>query len=123
MNDTLDCLQSACVRLAQEGAIKDRLIEAYAIHLFDVDSRHLPESVRADFEALHEAMHSAVPQPRECVIRASVRKMSIAQVRAHAALVVKVFSMLARGGSETTSTHRTQRVPSASPVVALFAEA
>jgi hypothetical protein len=123
MNDTLDCLQSACVRLAQEGAIKDRLIEAYATHLFDVDSHHLPESVRADFEALHEAMHSAVPQPRECVIRASVRKMSIPEVRAHAALVVKVFSMLARSESETIISHRTQRVPSTAPVVALFAEA
>jgi len=123
MNDTLDCLQSACVRLAQEGSIKDRLIEAYATHLFDVEARHLPESVRADFDAFHEAMHSVVPQPRECVIRASVRKMSISEVRAHAALVVKVFSMLARGGAETLSMHRIPRVPSTAPVVALFAEA
>lgn len=122
MNDTIDCLQSACVRLTQEGSIKERLIEAYATHLFDVEARHLPESVRADFEALHEAMHSAVPQPRECVIRASVRKMSSSEVRAHAALVVKVFSLLARGGSETSSTPRIARVPTA-PVVALFAEA
>lgn len=123
MNDTLDCLQSACVRLAQEGSIKDRLIEAYATHLFDVEARHLPESVRADFEALHEAMHSAVPQPRECVIRASVRKMSNAEVRAHAALVVRVFSLMARGGADVVSTLRMPRMTSTAPVVALFAEA
>ena len=123
MKETIDHLQQATLQLSQEGSLKERLVAAYSDHLLEIDSLRLPEFLREDFDALHAAMHSAVPQPRECVIRASVRKMSNSEVRAHAALVVKVFSLMARGGAEVLSTHRIPRVPSTAPVVALFAEA
>ncbi len=123
MNDTIDHLQKATLRLSQEGSLKDRLVDAYKDHILDIESCALPECVRAEFDALHAAMHSATPQPRECAIRASVRKMSIAEVRAHAALVVRVFATVARGDIDNVTTlHRSPRVIS-SPVVALFAEA
>jgi hypothetical protein len=79
--------------------------------------------MRAEFEALHSAMHSAVPLPRECVIRASVRKMSSTEARAHAALVVRAFAMLARNEQDILPVHRMPRPGVAAPVVSLFAEA
>ncbi len=124
MNDTIDHLQQATLRLSQEGSLKERLVDAYSEHLLNVESILLPELVRAEFDALHAAMHSAIPQPRECVIRASVRKMSNAEVRAHAALVVRVFAALARGEVDATGPlQRPARAAGAAPVVSLFAEA
>jgi hypothetical protein len=123
MNDTIDHLQQATLRLSQEGSMKDRLTEAYADHLAEIDPLGLPELMRAEFEALHSAMHSAVPLPRECVIRASVRKMSNAEVRTHAALVVRAFAMLARSEQNAVMAIRVTRQNSAAPVVSLFAEA
>jgi len=120
MNDTIDLLQQATLRLSQEGSLKDRLADAYAEHLLDIDARCLPEALRVDFEGLHSAMHSVVPQPRESVIRASVRKMSNAEVRAHASLVVRVFALLARGEVTPVRAARPTAVPA---VVSLFAEA
>jgi hypothetical protein len=123
MNDTIDHLQRATLRLSQEGSMKDRLIEAYTEHLADLEPSRLPECMRADFQSLHKAMHSALPQPRECVIRASVRKMSIAEVRTYAALVVRAFAALARGDVGSATQHRATRSGTAASVVALYAEA
>ena len=123
MNDAIEHLQRATLRLSQEGSIKDRLLEAYTDHLVDIDPLGLPECMRADFESLHSAMHSAVPQPRECVIRASVRKMSIAEVRTYAALVVRAFAALARADATSVSPHRAARSGTAASVVTLYAEA
>jgi hypothetical protein len=124
MQETIDHLQQATLQLSQEGSLKERLVAAYADHLLDIDSLQLPEFLREDFDALHAAMHSAVPQPRECQIRASVRKMSNAQVRTHAALVVRVFAAVARGDAGAmNSMPRSVRSGVVSPVVSLFAEA
>jgi hypothetical protein len=58
------------------------------------------------------------------VIRASVRKMSNSEVRAHAALVVRVFAAVARGDAGVMSSlPRGPRQGVSSPVVSLFAEA
>lgn len=124
MHETIDHLQQATLLLSQEGSLKERLLAAYTEHLLNIESPSLPECVRMEFEALHSAMHSAVPQPRECVIRASVRKMSNAQVRAHAALVVRVFAAAARGEVDALNPPaRAPRSGAAAPVVSLFAEA
>ncbi len=123
MNDTIDHLQQATLRLSQEGSMKDRLTEAYADHLAEIDPLSLPDLLRAEFETLHGAMHSVVPQPRECVIRASVRKMSNNEVRAYAALVVRAFAMLARDEQGFAPPHRVTRTGAVAPVVSLFAEA
>lgn len=122
MNDTIDHLQQATLRLSQEGSLKDRLIEAYTQHLAELDPLSLPEGLREDFEALHAAMHSAAPLPRECVIRASVRKMSIVEARTHAGFVVRAFAALARSQQVSRSPQRAARAGQAHPVVSLFAE-
>lgn len=124
MKETIDHLQQATLQLSQEGSLKERLVAAYSDHLLNIDSLRLPEFLREDFDALHAAMHSAVPQPRECQIRASVRKMSNAEVRTHAALVVRVFAAVARGDvGAMNPMPRAARTGAVAPVVSLFAEA
>ena len=122
MNDTIDHLQQATFRLSQEGSLKDRLIDAYTHHLAELDPLLVPEELREDFESLHAAMHSAAPLPRECVIRASVRKMSIDEVRTHAGFVVRAFAELARSQQISRTSQRASRTAPAHPVVSLFAE-
>jgi hypothetical protein len=122
MNDIIDHLQQATLRLSQEGSLKDRLIEAYSHHLQELDPSSLPEGLRAEFESLHMAMHSAAPLPRECVVRASVRKMSIVDVRSHAGLVVRAFAALARHEQAARASQRAPRAGQKHPVVSLFAE-
>ena len=121
MDSTLDQLQRAALRLSQDGSIKDRLADAYASHLLEVDVGDLPEDVREDFAAMCEAMHRERPLPRESVIRASVRKMSNEQAGQHAALVVRTFASLARAETGSVPLRRAAR-KAPTPVVQLFAE-
>jgi hypothetical protein len=121
MTTALDQLQRAALRLSQDGSIKDRLADAYATHLLDVDADDLPEEVHDDFVAMCEAMHRERPLPRESVIRASVRKMSNEEAAQYTALVVRTFAALARAEVAGSSMRRTLRKPSA-PVLQMFAD-
>lgn len=119
MDNLLDLLLQATVTLTQGGTIKDRLADAYAAHLIQIDSEDLPEHLRSEFDALCCAMRRERPQPRESAIRASVRKMSNEDAARHAAAVVKIFAGVARTGSGTAV--RRVRNPVSSPIVNLFA--
>lgn len=119
MDNLLDLLQQAAVTLSQGGAIKDRLAEAYAAHLIQIDSEDLPEHLRGEFESLCAAMRRERPLPRESAIRASVRKMSNDEAARHAAAVVKVFAGVARAGAAAPV--RRVRNPASAPIVNLFA--
>ena len=99
MNDVLDQLQQATVKLSQGGPIKDRLADAYTIYLSNIDASDIPERYRAEFVELHAALNRERPLPRESVVRASVRKMSNDDADRYAALVVQAFAALARGGA------------------------
>lgn len=119
MDNLLDLLQQATITLTQSGAIKDRLAEAYAAHLIQIDADDLPEHLRGDFTALCDAMRRERPLPRESAIRASVRKMSNEEALRHAAAVVKLFAGVAR--TNTGAAARRVRNPASAPIVSLFA--
>jgi hypothetical protein len=121
MNNTLDLLQRATIRLSQEGSIKDRLADAYASHLQELEAEDLPDGVRNEFATLCAAMHRERPLPRESVIRASVRKMSNDEAGRYAAMVVRVFATLARTELAVVGTRRNLRGQTSTPVVQLFA--
>jgi hypothetical protein len=118
MNNTLDLLQRATLRLSQDGSLKDRLADAYSTHLAEVDAEDLPDGVRNEFSALCTAMHRERALPRESAIRASVRKMSNDEAGQYAAMVVRVFATLAR--AEIAGPRRL-RPQLSTPVVQLFA--
>lgn len=117
MDNVLDLLQQATVTLSQGGSIKERLAEAYSLHLIRVDAGDLPDHLRNEFSQLHAALHREPPLPRESAIRASIRKMSIADASRYAALVVQIFAALAR----STTPAIAWRGARAAPVVALLA--
>jgi hypothetical protein len=119
MSNNFELLQLATLRLSQDGPIKDRLAEAYASHLVEVETDELPETVRAQFGALCAAMHRERPQSRESVVRASVRKMSALEASEYAALVVRMFVATAR--AEVIAAAPAARAVRTGPVVQLFA--
>lgn len=119
MSNNFELLQLATLRLSQDGPIKDRLAEAYAAHLVEVQTDELPETVRAQFGALCAAMHRERPQSRESVVRASVRKMSALEASEYAALVVRMFVATAR--AEAIGQAAIARAVRSGPVVQLFA--
>lgn len=122
MNEMVDRLQQATLRLSQEGSIKDRLADAYASHLDEIDTDTLPEAVRPQFVALNRAMHSERPLPGESAIRASVRKMSNEDARRYAALVVRLFAAMAREeGVGSMGNARRARAAGPAPVLQLYA--
>jgi hypothetical protein len=121
MDSTLDQLQRAAIRLSQAGSVKDRLADAFASYLNELDAEDLPDHMRSEFAALCEAMHRERPLPRESVIRASVRKMSNDEAGKFAALVVRLFATLARAEAASAVIRRKARVNSEPPIVQLYA--
>ena len=120
MDNVLDLLQQAITTLSQGGSIKDRLADAYATHLIQLDVDDLPEQLRSEFESMCAAMCRERPLPRESAIRASVRKMSNEEASRHAELVVRIFAAAARTSTAIT-VRRSVRNPVSSPIVNLFA--
>ena len=74
MDNLLDLLQQATITLSQNGSIKDRLADAYATHLIQVDVEALPESLRDEFECLCQAMRRERPLPEQRQIQHRARR-------------------------------------------------
>jgi hypothetical protein len=113
---TLHMLQEAALKLASNGTVKDRLLDAYSNHLTALDESQLPKELRDEFAEMCLAMHRERPMPRENVVRASVRKMSNDEAHRYAALVVRLYGAVAR--APVTGKTRT---PVMAPIVQLFA--
>ena len=120
MNNVCELLQSATLRLAQAGSLKDRLSEAYQQHLSQLDAEQLPELYRVEFVAMCTAMRRERPLPRENPARASVRKMSSDEANRYAALIVQVFGATASALASGRSPVR-PAAASLAPVLQLFA--
>jgi hypothetical protein len=119
MEQALEQLQRATLRLAQEGPVKERLAEAYHHYLSDIEPQQLPEDYRAQFADMCRAMRSVTPLPRENPVRASVRKMSSSEANRYASLIVSVFGALAR---DTRAPGAGRTLPlNYAPIVQLFA--
>jgi hypothetical protein len=96
MSTTWAQLEAAALSLARSGSIKDRLIDAYRNHLALVDAEELPEALRADFRACHEALTRERPLRGEDAVRATVRKMSGQEADEVARSVVRLFGAAIR---------------------------
>lgn len=100
-----DRFRRAVKVLAGSGQVKQRLMVAYETHLEEIADDELPTSVRASFVSLQSMMHRVAPLNGEGPIRASVRKMSVADAQECAELIVSIFSVVAatRDDSERPS--------------------
>lgn len=100
-----DRFRRAVKVLAGNGQVKQRLMVAYETHLEEIADDELPPSARASFASLQSMMHRVAPLKGEGPIRASVRKMSVAEAQECAELIVGIFSIIAaaRDDSERPS--------------------
>ena len=96
MNTAWEQFEGAALSLARSGPIKDRLADAYRNHLALVNADELPDALREEFRACHDALTHRRPLRGEDAVRATVRKMSNQEADDVAGSVVRLFAALAR---------------------------
>ena len=96
MNTTWEQLEGAALSLARSGPIKDRLAEAYRNHLAFVRVDELPDALREEFRACHDALTRERPLRGEDAVRATVRKMSNVEADELACCVVRLYGAIVR---------------------------
>jgi len=89
-----DVLHEAALVLVGVGPVKQRLIEAWRVHLAALREQDAPESLRTPLAALRAAMHSAPATGGMTAPEVSVRKMSEQEAAAHAASILDMFALL-----------------------------
>jgi hypothetical protein len=106
--------------LARSGTVKERLQSAYRLQLADLDSESLPAEVRADFEALRDALTREKPMRGEDAVAATVRKLSCREVDELAANLIEIFAKFSRTEDTEPARGVTAQTQSAQ-VIPLFA--
>lgn len=96
MSTTWERLEGAALSLARSGPIKDRLIDAYRNHLAFIEAEDLPDGLRGQFLACHDALTREAPLRGEDAVRATVRKLSSHEADELAVSVVRLFAGIAR---------------------------
>lgn len=109
MSTTWEQLEGAVLTLARSGLIKDRLGDAFRNHLAHVNADDLPEVLRGEFRACHDALTRERPLRGEDAVRATVRKMSSEEADQLARGVVRMFGALAlaHARQQNTQEHET----------------
>ncbi|MEZ5499635.1 MAG: hypothetical protein R3E77_09435 [Steroidobacteraceae bacterium] len=91
MSSTQERFRRATLILARSGSIKNRLQQAYATQLEDLEPDEVPSVIREDLEALHRDLRRARPLPGEDAVRATIRKLSESEADELAATVVGMY--------------------------------
>lgn len=118
MSTTWEQLEGAVLTLARSGTIKDRLADAFRNHLAQLNTDDLPDALRAEFRACHDALTRERPLRGEDAVRATVRKMSNEQADEVACGVVRMFSVLAHQAQPAHAQPETLAAPAAELQVA-----
>jgi hypothetical protein len=96
MSTAWEQLEGAALSLARSAPIKERLTDAFRNHLALVNAEELPDALREEFRACHDALTRERPLRGEDAVRATVRKMSNQQADEVACSVVRLFAAMAR---------------------------
>ena len=110
MSTTWEQLEGAVLTLARSGMIKDRLGDAFRNHLAQINADDLPEVLRAEFLACHDALTRERPLRGEDAVRATVRKMSSDEADRLACEVVRMFGALALAHAQQHNTPQLETV-------------
>jgi hypothetical protein len=112
MSTTWEQLESAVLTLARSGTIKDRLADAFRKHLAQVSADDLPETLRADLHACHDALTHERPLRGEDAVRATVRKMSNEEADEVARKIVRLFGAMSHELQHAApAVHATPAIP------------
>ena len=96
MSSHVDQVLAAVSVLAGHGDIKQRLISAYEHNLAKIEDDEFPIPVKQPLADLRHLMSAVAPLNGEGCIRASVRKMSVAEADRCARLIVDIYGLLIR---------------------------
>lgn len=96
MNSAWEHFFGATLVLVSAGPIKQRLAEAYRVHLEGLDQDELPKEIRDEFVTLSRSMCRVRPLRGETAIQATVRKMSDREAGSLAARIVNMLGVMAR---------------------------
>ena len=96
MSTTWEQLEGAALSLVRSGPIKERLTDAYRNYLAFVNVEDLPDALRGQFRAFHDALTREAPLRGEDAVRATVRKLSNHEADELALSVVRLFAAIAR---------------------------
>ena len=103
MSTAWEQLEGAALSLVRSGPIKERLADAFRNHLALVNAEELPDALREEFRACHDALTRERPLRGEDAVRATVRKMSNQQADDVACSVVRLFAAMAREAPRETA--------------------
>lgn len=96
MSATWERFHGAVLLLAGAGPVKQRLADAFRIHLLDLDVEELPRELRADFLSLSASLTARRAVGGQSVVDATVRKLSDAQAAGFAARLIAMYGQLAQ---------------------------
>jgi hypothetical protein len=96
MTSAWDSLHSATLELVRSTPLKQRLVSVYRRYLSTLLVEQLPSEARGTFAQVMHILAGVQPLRGEDAVAASVRKLSAQQADDCAALIVEIFSMLAR---------------------------
>lgn len=91
---------AAMTALTGDGHIKQRLITVFDEHLGELEVSDLPLTVRESFADLRFSVTQVEPLNGEGPIRASVRKMSIAEASRCAQRLVSLYADIVKSDAE-----------------------
>jgi hypothetical protein len=117
MSTTREQLEGAVLALARSGTIKDRLADAFRTHLAQLSADDLPDALRTELRACHDALTRERPLRGEDAVRATVRKMSNEEADDVACRIVRLF-----GALTPESQHEAQPAIAAMPLLPVLAD-
>jgi hypothetical protein len=88
-------LESAAMIMAGSEAIKDRLFRAWSQHLADLQARDFPRDLRDGFVEIQAALCRERALAGDTVLKASLRKLSVADSTRFATLIVRAYGHVA----------------------------
>jgi len=101
MSNHLNRFYAAVSALAGHGNIKQRLIQAFEDNLASIEDAELPVAVQQSFADLRTSMSGVDPLNGEGRIRATVRKMSVAEADECAQTMLDLYTDLVRYGDQS----------------------
>jgi hypothetical protein len=109
MGNNWERFRAAVSTLAGAGSLKQRLADAFEMHLGEVYPEELPRDARNDFSELSASMRNSPSNGARSPVLASVLKMSEPEAVRHAQTIVTIFASLNDSGpgvaAGRTSTH------------------
>ncbi len=96
MSNQVNRFYAAVSVLGGHGYIKQRLVKAYEENLAVIEVEELPIAVKQSFADLRHMMSRVDPVKREGRIRASVRKMSVAEADECAHKIIDLYRDMIR---------------------------